>query len=347
MPIFVPCPPAGGGGFAIAGGTVLTSFESLITGFTAAINYQSGIFDDIANRVIFAGNNDFIGSMAAVGDKLQAAPSFPASNNTCRGIAIERLTGGCLFLDSANGIFLSDADLDNWAAIASGAAAVKGIFALTDTNNIYVVFDTLAAPNRNIAVSSDQGATWDINPGIFAPFTNDPRFTVMSPDKSVVAITATSGGDIAVSNDPVNTWVAHTVASANDVITAAFSPDNTTLVAIDSLGRIFWTKTPLVAGAMNEVPTAVNPYTQDNTSGRPGAFLEFVASVSGFVSMDNAASIAIRIPFDDPDTTDQGLYIGRAVTFPTTQRFSPCSVVDANSNLQGLCSSKLTIVFVT
>jgi len=270
MPIFIPCPEVGGG---FADGTLLTTFEALTTGTAMAVNFQSGIYDDIAGRVIIAGSADFVGSKPSVADKLQSAPSFPASNNTCRGIAIERLTGGCVFLDSANGIFLSDANLDNWVAVPSGAANVRGIFALTNSNNIYAVFDTLAGPNRNIAVSSDQGVTWNINPGLFAPFITDPRFTVMSPDKSHVAICPSVGGDIVVSNDPENTWLSHTTASVNSFVCAAFSIDNSTLVAIDNIGRIFWTQTPLVSGAMNEVPLSANPYTQDNTSGRAAALL--------------------------------------------------------------------------
>jgi len=339
-------PRGGDGGFSIADGTVLTFFENLTTDITTAVNFQSGIFDDIGLRVIIAGSADYVGFKTTVGDKLNRAPTFPASNNTCRGIAIERLTGGCLFLDSANGIFLSDANLDNWAAIPSGALNVKGIFALTDTNNIYCVSNTLAAPTRNIGVSSDQGTTWDINPGIFAPFTNQPRFTVTSPDKTHVAICATGGGDVAVSNDPVNTWVAHTVATANDIVIAAFSIDNSTLVVLDSAGQIFWTATPLVAGALNLVPASANPYLNTATSGRRGAFIEFVPAIEGFVSMDTNSFIAIRIPLANPNLTEQGLYLGRSVIFPQTELFSPPSVVDANGTFQGIGNAKATVVFV-
>ena len=127
MGIFVPCPDngGGGGGFAIANGTVLNRFEMLNTGTDLGIDFQSGIFDDIANRCVIGGNISYVGSFTTVGDKLIQAPSLPASGTVCRGLAIERLTGGCIFLDSVNGIFLSDANLDNWAAIPSGALAVR------------------------------------------------------------------------------------------------------------------------------------------------------------------------------------------------------------------------------
>ena len=347
MPLSEPFPSGDGGGFAIADGTVLTFFEALSSGFDTAVNLQSAIFDDIAQRVLIAGSNDFVGFKTLVTDKLVVAPSLPASNNTCRGIVVDRLTGGAIFLDSANGIFLSDNALDNWNAIPSGAAAVKGIFALTDTNNMYAVFDTLAAPARNVAVSSDQGATWDINPGIFAPFTNDPRFTVMSPDKSHVAICATSGGDIAVSNDPVNTWVAHTVASALDIVTAAFSADNAMLIVSDAIGRLFFTLTPLVAGALTEIPVSTNPYLNSVTSGRQAAFLHFVPSITGFVSIDTNEFTAVRIPQATPLVPEQGLYVGRTVAFPTGERFSPFSVTDANGTFQAVGTGKGTIVFLT
>jgi hypothetical protein len=349
MGIFVPCDDngGGGGGFAIADGTVLTFFESLSSGFDTAVNFQSAIFDDIANRVIIAGSNDFVGEKTLVNDKLVVAPSLPASNNTCRGIVIDRLTGGAVFLDSGNGIFLSDANLDNWAAIPSGAVAVKGIFALTDTNNLYAVFDTLAAPNRNVAVSADQGTTWDINPGIFAPFGNLIRFTVMSPDKSHVAICGTGGGDVAVSNDPVNTWVAHTVATANDIVTAAFSADNTVLIVSDSIGRLFFTETPLVAGALTEISVNTNPFLNSATSGRQAAFLHFVPSISGFVAIDTNEFTAVRIPQATLATPEQGLYVGRTVAFPTTERFSPFSVTDITGVFQAVGTVKGTIVFLS
>ena len=347
MPIFIPCPAGGGGsGFAVANGTVLNRFEMLNTGTDLGINFQAGIFDDIANRVVVAGDGTYVGSHTLVTDKIIQAPSLPVISASIRGIAVERLTGGIFVLDQLNAISLSDANLDNWAAINSGAANVRGIFALTDTNNIYAVFDELAAPARNVAVSTDQGTTWDINPGIFAPITDIPRFTVMSPDKSHVAICSENGGDIAVSADPVNTWVAHTIATAQDVQCAAFSTDNSMLVVIDQLGRIFWTATPLVGGAMNEVPFANNPYVQTVASGRPGAFIVFSDALAGFVSMDTGSVQAIYIPFADPDTTEQGLYVGALVGFPGAERYSPPVCVDNNNTFQALCTGNDTVILL-
>lgn len=342
-PLSEPMGTGGGNGpFTLANGTVLYELEKRNTGSDTSISFRRSIWDYNSSRAVIGGDSGYVGTLASVGAKLAQAPDVSSSN--CDALAMDQQNPGAMyFLNSVGTLELSDASLNNFAPVTPGGVTPISIFSLLGDNNIYLVFDELAGPQRNIAVSADQGATWDTNPGLFAPITGNARGAVTSRDGSLVCVYGGSG-DIAVSNSPGTAWATLTYPNTNDINLIAFDADNSLLVAIDNIGQIYYTTDFLNSGALNVVALNSNPFVQTASSGATVLALNYVPALDGFVAVALLENIAVWIPLTTPEAPEQGVYLGSTSVFTGTPITAANSFIDDNGDFGSMFSSNAWII---
>ena len=348
----MPLSEPGGGGFSSPpNGLIITQFPLKNAGTDAAVSYQAIIYDEVSDRLVIGGDNDYIGEMAGAFSKLNQSAALPASNNTCAGLAVNENDGGILYLDGAFALFRSDQAISAWATITPPAVTTRrGVFTLAGDPNIYTLTVNLAGPNRNIEISGDNGLTWDSNPGAFAPVSNQPSFLCVSPTRNRVAIgsSTTAGVAIAVTADPTDplAWVTFTdpIFAFGNVSAMAFSSDGNRFCATNSVGGIYMGNFQTGIGAF--IPVNANPFAQNTSAGYGIRYISYIPSMAGFLLMAPTQEVAAFVSDADPTVATQGVYTADVGITQSGTGFNPLDAVDGNGNYLGIGASDRAIVLI-
>lgn len=287
------------------------------TGSDTSVNYSVAAFN-ISNGVIFiGGNNDYVGLMSdgLYGELVQGA-NLPPSNNILQSAAHDDSGGGWIVMDGASAIFRNPAeDLSSvWATITPPAVTSRDD--LLEYNGALLTFTAnLAAPDRDIEFSLDQGATWDSNPGDSTGLNSNLSRAVTNPAQSILLVTANGGTNVAFTTSqgaPPYSWVllpsAFLGIPTND---QAVDDAGTHAVVVGGNGQI-WTTSDFSPGNSGMIPNADNPFVS-TAVGTAILGVSFVAALQGFVLVSALGPTCAFIPTADMTQVIPGNYIGQAV----------------------------------
>lgn len=341
MPLSEPS-AAGGGGFSTD--PVIVDVAIKNTGTDTTQNFGRMLWDDVNSQIIVAGDVGYVGTKQYITDKLVAAAD--TATGDALSICIDELSKGLVFMGNTGVLEISDSSYANFSVITPALVTMLGVFSIAGDNNLYCAISELAGPQRNIAVSADSGATWDTDPGLFAPITSTVYATVQSRDRSLVAVMAQNGGGVAITDDPTGAWYLHTLTGAvQDIRRGCFNDAGTVFVCTDTLGKIWVIENLLANDAVAQIAAANNPFYINSTNGTAIDGIGYVNGV-GFIFIAPSGNIVGVMSDDDLTLISQGVYLGTGLTFDnnTSDGAGSIGVADALGNWQACGLSNVAVM---
>lgn len=160
----------GNGGAAGVSGRQFALTSKYSDSLDTAIQFESASYDNTNNRILVGGNNSFVGLIADADihatTKIKEAATLPSSvvaNGNISDI-VENPNGG-IFVRSGNNILRAPVSGTPWTDLTTGplVALSKHSIIGWKTNQLVVSHFKLSTPNRDYAVSSDNGVTWSLH----------------------------------------------------------------------------------------------------------------------------------------------------------------------------------------
>lgn len=340
--------PSGGASVfgGIGGGAVMARYPIRNTGADTAINFQKIQWDDVSSRLIVAGNNDFIGSMASAQSKLVQAPTLPTVVSSYQGISVR--DSGEVVIVNGNDVWLGDSDLDNWSDITPPAVLTRrGAFAMAGSTRLYTLEGVV---NPEIEFSDDNGATWSAGAGNLniTGFTAAPTAWAQTRDRSGIAIASNTQIAIALSANDVDTdnW---TVLSLVDFLAinarfVAWSDDETAIIVAAQNGTV--NRVNVTGGSIASYALADNFFRQTASNGIGPECCAYVPDLEGFLLGLNSQEQVCLIPDSAPTTMQQGFLMATASPTLAFNFGSPESAVDGDGIMLAVGNTNLGAIYV-
>lgn len=326
--------PSGAAASFSFGNTAFATLPVQNSGADVSIIFEVASWDDINNRILVAGDNDYVGSKQTAFAKLIQAPTLPPSPAAASiSIIVNRNDSGVLYVDGAGNIFRGDINLDNWVDITIPAVTSTGCLMLAGDGNIYAAIGPLAGPVRDLAISGDNGATWDSNPGLNTPIATPFTWMITSPDRSIAAF-GDSSNNVAVTSDPVaGVYQTFTMTGSLQPSFAAISDDNQKMVVAGLFGFVSIVEGGLITGNEFDIPVADNPFRQTGVSGVQINSVEYIAALGGFILIAVGNELVGFIDENNMRVIQQGVYFGTGPGLFASFTVNKLSAVDTAGNM--------------
>jgi len=288
------------------------------TGSDTSVNYQAAAFNAATGVIFVAGNNDFVGLMSngLYGELVQGA-NLPPTNNAMQAAAHDNSVGGWLVMDGASACFRNPSeDLSSaWSTITPPEATSRDDF--LEYNGALLTFTaSLSIPDRDIEFSTDQGATWDTNPGDFTGINSSLQRAVTNPLQTRLLVTSGGGDFVAFTIDqgsPPYSWTLLPIETIGiPQVDAAISDSGEQGVVVATNGQI-WTTSDFSPGNSGMIPNADNPFVSTNI-GTAIVSVVFIADMQGFILITTSGPRCAFIPTSDMTQVIPGNYLGESAT---------------------------------
>ena len=283
-------------------------------GSDTSVNYQACAWNFSSGVGLVAGNNDYVGLLSdgIFGEVVQGA-ALPASSNAWFIAAVNQSGGGWVLLDGANGVFLVNADLTVATTITPPAVVSRD--GVVEYNGILLTAGGLvAAPNRQIERSDDNGVTWDSDPGIDCGVSN-ANGIYTNPAQNVIVCTPASTAVAAFSTDanPVAaTWSTFPVVGLGVPCNhCAISDDGRKFVLVFANGQI--TTSDDQGTNSFSFPNSNNPFAS-TAIGTAIASVVYVSGMAGFILTSTTGNQQAFIPESDMQAIFASSFLGSGVT---------------------------------
>lgn len=287
-------------------------------GTDTSVNYQVALWNPVTGVGFLAGNNDYVGLLSGgiFGPLIQGAALPQTSNAVTRG-AVNFRTGSWYLVDAMNDVFRMSAGLTVATDITPPAANTRNGIAAYG-GNLFTAVNNLTIPNRQLEVSTDDGVTWDSNPGVNTGNFVSTEGIYTNAAETFLLVIFTGGTAFAwtESDDGLTDWNLETSPGApqND---AAISSDGTRAVVVSANGGI---STMTGVGNWSVMDVDNNPFQSTATTGQPLISVQYVDALGGFVIV--TGTLAGFIDENDMSRAQVGAVLGDTVTLPTQTAIS-------------------------
>lgn len=332
MPAGSPSVPGG-----LARENLLMRVELDSSGADSLVIFSACVFDTFLGQGVLGGDNSFIGFMADFrqGKMIQSAtlPSTVIPNGTITDLQIDEIDNSILALITGEGAKSADAGA-SWTAIASTivafATGMNDIVAWRGAQLIAAT-TTQAAPDRDYAVSFDNGLTWGGGQHFsgMSGGASPLKIRKSANDAEIYFVGQSARLDISSSADlTAAAWTSFNFAvlfgAGTNGVDVAFNVGGDKAIYITDLGNVITTTDR--GASWSSFPTALNYFKQ----GPGGVFsldwIVFVPEFAGFLLGSNTKAAFIPEDGNLDTMTIVNICTNQAVGTIT----DACSMTDGN-----------------